>query len=495
MKRLLIAGTVLTLLLCSVVAARTWTDSTGKFTIEGEFGGFKNGKVLIKTAKGELAIPRSKLSAADQKFVVEALKAAKNQQPDAQPAGSGAAPGGSDTTAWPTWRGPSRDGASRETGLLQQWPEQGPPLDWSTRGLGSGFSSVSIAGGRIFTLGQKENATHIVALKESDGSLLWSTPIGKSDKPNCTPTVDGDLVYGMSFSGELAACNVETGKVVWSKHMKNDFGGKMMSGWGYSESPLIDGDLLICTPGGPRAMLVALNKKTGETVWTTIMPNGGQRGQDGAGYSSVVISNGGGVKQYVQLVGRGLIGVRASNGELLWRYDRIANGTANIPTPIISGDLIFCSTGYGDGGSALLKLVGRGKAVQVQELRYYSAKELQNHHGGMVLVDDHIYFGHGHNNGFPVCVELKSGNIIWGKQRGEGARSAAVVYADGHMYFRYEDGVMVLMDASPKGYNVNGKFTIKTRNDTSWPHPVVHHKHLYLRDGDELHRYNVAAVN
>jgi len=495
MKRLLLLGSILSLLLCCAASARTWKDSTGRFTIEGEFGGFKNGKVLIKTDKGEIAISRFKLSAADQKFVVEAIKAG-TPAPANKPAAAGS--GGAVAAAsgdWPSWRGPARDGKSQETGLLESWPEQGPPIDWSVRGLGDGYSSLSIADGRLFTMGRKSGGTHLIALKESDGSPLWSTPIGKGDKPNCTPTVDGDLVYGLTHGGELAACNVQTGKVVWSKSMQRDFGGKMMSQWGYSESPLIDGDLLICTPGGPRAMLAALNKKTGAVVWTTLMPNGGQRGQDGAGYSSVVVSNGGGVKQYVQLVGRGVIGVRASDGKLLWRYDRIANTTANVPTPVVNGDLIFCSSGYGDGGSALLKLNGRGGAVQVQELQYYGANELQNHHGGMVLVGDHLYFGHGHNNGFPVCVNMKTGKIVWGKQRGEGARSAAVIYGDGNMYFRYEDATMVLIDASPNGYKVKGKFRIKSRNDSSWPHPVIHSKHLYLRDGDELHRYNIAAVN
>jgi len=501
MKRVFAAGCLLTLLFCSVAAARTWTDKSGRFKIEGEFAGFKNGKVLIKTKDREIAVSRQILSPADQAFVIEALKAKKNS-PDggSNTAGNDAGGGGAAVavaagTGWPTWRGPARDGKSRETGLLDAWPEQGPPLDWSARGLGSGFSSVSIADGRIFTMGQKSGGTHLIALKESDGSPLWSTPIGGGDKPNCSPTVDDGLVYGLTHGGDLAACDVETGKIVWSKNMGRDFGGKMMSQWGYSESPLIDGDLLICTPGGPRAMLAALNKKTGAPVWSTVMPNGGQRGKDGAGYSSVVISNGGGVKQYVQLVGRGVIGVRASDGKLLWRYDRIANGTANVPTPVINGDLIFCSSGYGDGGSALLKLRGRGGAVQVQELRYYNSKELQNHHGGMVLVDDHLYFGHGHNNGFPVCVNMKTGNIVWGKKRGEGQRSAAVVYAEGNMYFRYEDATMVLIEATPQGYNVKGKFKIKTRHASSWPHPVIHSKHLYLRDGDELHRYNISAVN
>ena len=396
---------------------------------------------------------------------------------------------------WPSWRGPNRDAVSEETGLLESWPDSGPPLAWRIDGLGKGYSSVAIADGRIFTLGQRQRQTYLIALDLRDGSELWAAPLG-SGSPNCTPTVDGDYVYALGREGDLLCAEAGTGRPVWRLNFRKDFGGKMMSGWGYSESPLVDGDRLICTPGAQDAAIAALDKRTGKTIWKARLPRDlGDKGKDGAGYSSVVISQGGGVKQYVQLTGRGVISVAADDGRFLWSYNRIANGTANIPTPIVTGDYVFCSTGYGDGGTALLRLSRSGRAVSAEELYYHPARTLQNHHGGMVLVGDHVYFGHGHNNGFPVCVELKSGDIVWGGRirgaDGEGTGSAAIVYADGHLYFRYQNGVMALVEANPERYVLKGAFELASRNGESWPHPVIHDGKLYLRDQQTLLCYDV----
>jgi outer membrane protein assembly factor BamB len=280
--------------------------------------------------------------------------------------------------------------------------------------------------------------------------------------------------------------------VIWQKNYGRDFGGQMMSSWGYSESPLVDGDRLICTPGAQSAMLAALDKRTGRVIWQTAMPSGlGGNGTDGAAYSSVVISNGGGVKQYVQLVGRGVIGVSAADGKLLWHYIRVANGTANCPTPVVSGDYVFTSTGY-DAGAALLKLEGAGGGrVRAREVRFFESREVQNHHGGMVLVGDYLYLGHGHNNGLPLCLHLPSGREMWRPGRGPGEGSAAVSYADGHLYFRYENGIMALIEANPEEYRLKGSFTIASRIDNSWPHPVIAGGCLYLRDQDVLLCYDV----
>src|SRR5262245_26918952 len=223
----------------------------------------------------------------------------------------------------------------------------------------------------------------MVCLKVLDGSTLWTTPIGGGGDPNSTPTIDGDLVYGVSLGGDLACCKTD-GTLVWAKNYEKDLGGKMMSGWGYSESVLIDGDKVICTPGGDQALLAALDKKTGDVIWKTAASQDslGRKGGDGAGYASVVISNAGGVKQYVTLVGRGVIGVDAKTGTLLWSYNGVANGTANIPTPIVAGDYVFCSSGY-DTGSALLKLNKSRSGFDPQEVYFLTAAKMQNHHGGM----------------------------------------------------------------------------------------------------------------
>lgn len=221
------------------------------------------------------------------------------------------------------------------------------------------------------------------------------------------------------------------------------------------------------------------------------MPAGGQAGGDGAAYSSIVISQGGGVKQYVQLVGRGVIGVAAKDGSFLWGYNRVANGTANIPTPIVKGDFVFCSTGY-QTGSALLKLSSAGgDKVQAEEVYFLDPKTMQNHHGGMLLVGDHVYCGHGHNEGFPLCVQLATGKEAWRPGRGAGSGSAAVAYADGHLYFRYQNGTMALLEANPQEYRLKGKFELASKRGESWPHPVIAHGKLYARDQDALLCYDI----
>ncbi|MEX2174622.1 MAG: PQQ-binding-like beta-propeller repeat protein [Pirellulaceae bacterium] len=393
---------------------------------------------------------------------------------------------------WSRWRGPRGDGISLETGLLGEWPEEGPPLAWRTKGLGSGYASVSIAGGTIYTLGKQGDKTFLSARSVADGSELWRTAVGGGGNPNCTPTVDGDRVYGLTHGGDLFCCRTEDGALVWSKNYHRDFGAEETPGWGFSESPLVDGDRLICTPGSDRAMLAALDKRTGETIWTTQAAGDrlGKRGHEGAGYSSIVIGKAGGVKQYVTLVGKGVIGVEAAGGKLLWSYNAVANGTACIPTPIVEGDYVFCSSGYG-AGSALLKLQRSAGGFEAEEVYFLAGKQMQNHHGGMIHKDGFLYCGHGHNEGFPLCIDVKTGRDAWRPGRGPGSGSAAVAYADGRLYFRYQDGTMALIEATPKQYNLKGKFKIASKNGESWPHPVIAGGKLYLRDQDELLCYDV----
>jgi outer membrane protein assembly factor BamB len=429
-------------------------------------------------------------------FVVAACLEIASSRTDAAPSAKPA----SDLAAkeaqrgeWSRWRGPNGDGLSAETGLLREWPDEGPPLAWQAKGFGGGMATVAVAGGKIYTLGRK-GETHMIAASVKDGGILWSTPIGNTGgNPNSTPTVDGDLVFGLSNGGDLACVNATTGKLVWHKHLERDLGGRGI-GYGFSESPLVDGDRVICTPGGSDSLLAALDKKTGEVIWQTKIDQPlGNRGDDGAGYASIVISHGAGVKQYVTLVGRGIVSVDAASGKLLWSYNNVANGTANIPTPIVSGDFIFCSTGYGTG-SALLKLSKDGSGVKAEEQYFLGGNKLQNHHGGMILKDGYVFCGHQHNEGFPICVEMQTGEIAWGgKDRGPGGGSAAVAYADGNFYFRYQDGIMALIEANPKEYKVKGKFKIKTHNDNSWPHPVIAGGKLYLRDQDDLLCYDIKA--
>jgi outer membrane protein assembly factor BamB len=401
---------------------------------------------------------------------------------------------------WRQWRGPNRENKSPDKGLSQNWKTDKPKLLWTAEGVGEGYASVSLADGRIYTTGNLPSGQAVIALNAVDGMVLWTKPL-TSEPPKhghegsrCTPTIDGDRLYAITSSGVLACLKSADGEIVWQKDFKKDFAGEMMSGWGFSESPLIDGEWLLCTPGGKDAMIVALNKLTGEEVWRSPSPKLEGKGKDGAGYSSIVVSNAGGVKQYVQLVGRGLIGVSASDGKFLWGYSEIANPTANIPTPIVSGDYVFTSTGYGDGGAALVKIVSDGDDWKAEEVYYHPAKTLQNHHGGMVLHDGHVYFGAKHNNGFPVCVELSTGKLAWGgEDRGPGTGSAAVVFADGNIVFRYQSGEVALVEATPDAYKLKGVFTPDyVGKKPCWAQPVVIGGKLYLRDQDKLMCYDVA---
>lgn len=394
-------------------------------------------------------------------------------------------------TSWTQWRGPNRDGRSTATGLLESWPDDGLNLLWQAEELGSGYASVTIDAGRIFTMGKIDGKEFLIALNLDDGHLLWKTPFGSGDHSNGTPTVDGDLVYAIGLQGDLVCANVKTGKVIWQKNYKKDFDGRMMSGWGYSESPLVDGDHLICTPGANNAMIVALNKQTGGEVWRSEVPDYGDRGKDGAGYSSVVISHAGGVKQYVQLTGRGVIGVRAKDGKFLWGYNAVANSTANIPTPIVKDDYVFCSTGYGTG-AALLELKKEGDDFDVEEKYFLKPDTFENHHGGMIRIGEYIYAGNKHNKGFPICIEMETGRVVWGgKQRGPGDGSAAILYADGKLIFRYQSGMVALIDATPDEYRLLGKFKPAYKKKESWAHPVIFDGRMYLREQDKLMCYDV----
>jgi outer membrane protein assembly factor BamB len=396
---------------------------------------------------------------------------------------------------WPQWRGLNRDGKSPDTGLLQEWPEGGPPLAWKATGIGKGYASVAVTGGKIYTMGDRQGSEWIICMDLANQKELWAAKVGQpydDGGPRCTPTVDGDLVYAISPHGDLVCVEAASGKEVWRKKFDKDFGGKMMSGWAYSESPLVDGEKLVCTPGGKDAVIVALNKKTGETIWKCAMPDIGPKGKDGAGYSSIVISEAGGVKQYVTLMGRGLIGVAAKDGKFLWGYNKVANGTANITTPVVSGDYVFDSSAYGTG-AALLKLSADSSGgVKAEEVYFLGANTFQNHHGGVVLVGDYLYGGHGQNDGKLKCIELKTGKIAWQIDKGVGGKSAAVTFADGNLYVRYESGLMALVAATPEGFKLKGNFQLPVVTGPSWPHTTIQDRKLFVRDNDTLMCYDIA---
>jgi outer membrane protein assembly factor BamB len=395
---------------------------------------------------------------------------------------------------WPQWRGPNRDGLSPDTGLLKSWPKEGPKLLWEAKGAGRGYASVAITAGKIYTLGDglstaDDKDEYVSCFEQMTGKQLWKTKIGPawtSGQPDwqssrSTPTVDGDLLYALSPQGSLVCLQSTDGKEVWRKSMQKDFSGRKGDGWGYSESPLIDGEKLICTPGGDKMTMVALNKKTGERMW-----NAAISGDRGAGHASPMLAQVDGKRLYVQTTASFAFGASADDGKVHWTYP--IRSTAVIPTPIIRGDLAFVDAGYGTGG-ALLKMVPDGSGIKTEEIYGYK-RELNNKHGGIVLVGDYLY-GDADSSGTPWCAEFKTGTVKW-KKRGSGRGSAAVGYADGHLYVRYADGTLALAKADPGDYKETGSFKIPHSGERpSWSHPVIIGGRLYLREQDWILCYDV----
>ena len=403
---------------------------------------------------------------------------------------------------WPQWRGPERTGLSTETGLLHEWPAEGPKLLWNSRtvndkkSVGTGYSSISVADGRIFTMGDREGKCSVFALDEKTGKHLWATPISQAqgDGPRCTPTVDGDRVYALSRQGELVCLGVEKGNIIWRKSYKKDFGGHMMSGWDYSESPLVDGDKLVCTPGDDNAALVALNKYNGNLIWKAQVPKAKNQSHEGAGYASIVVAEVGGIRQYITLLGqsKGVVGVDAKTGKFLWRYDKTKDFAATIPTPVVHGDSVFTSTS--SNGSGLVRVKAGKDAVTAEEV-YYNKTKL-NGIGTAVRVGDYLYATDSKNQ--LVCMDFKTGEVKWSDPS---VGSAALCYADGLLYVRGQGGngfgsekpsFVALVEATPTGYKERGRFEQPQHgNRPAWPHPVVANGRLYLRDQGVLFCYDV----
>lgn len=389
---------------------------------------------------------------------------------------------------WPQWGGPNRDGKSADTGLLKEWPAEGPKLAWKATGLGKGYAGVSLAGDRLYTMGDKDQAGFIVALSAADGRLLWSAKVGLPGAPDapgwsypgprCTPTVNGHLVFAVDAWGQLICINGADGKEQWRKHFVKDFGGKPPT-WGFSESPLVDSDQVVVTPGGKNGAMVALDKKTGRLLWQS------KDFTDDAQYSSIVPAEIGGARQYVQLTAASVVGVSAKDGALLWRAERHGN-VAVIPTPIVAGNQVYVTSGYGAGCNLFNATSSDGKFSAEQ---VYANKAMANHHGGVVKVGDYLY-GYSEGKGF-ICQNFKTGEIVWAEK--DRIKKGCVSYADGMLYCRDEDnGTMVLLAASPAGYAEKGRFRQPDRApEKAWPHPTIANGKLCLRDQDVLLCYDV----
>jgi outer membrane protein assembly factor BamB len=385
---------------------------------------------------------------------------------------------------WPAWRGPNRDGVCQETGLLKQWPSGGPKLAWKAKGLGEGYSGPSIVGNLLFTMGDRDGKEWVLALDwTKEGQEVWATPIGPIRHqgegfpgPRATPTYDDGRLYTLGINGDLICLDAKTGKEFWRRDLVNDFGGRIPQ-WGYSESVLVDGPWVVFTPGGAKATIAAVNKTDGKTAWQA--PVG-----DPAAYSSVIKATIGKVDQYVTLTAKGMIGVRAKDGEPLWRYDRPASKVANVATCIWYRQTVFASSGYNTGGGlAWIKKTGKG--FTAQEL--YFTKDMKNHHGGVLLVDGYLY---GANEpGILTCLDFKTGKVKW-TDRSSG--KCSLLFADGMLYARSEKGPVSLVAATSSGFELKGRFNQPDLSGKkTWPHPVIANGLLFLRDQDVLLCYDV----
>ena len=585
---------------------------------------------------------------------------------------------------WPQWQGPDRNAVSKETGLLKEWTKEGPPLAWKVKGLGGGDSAPSIANGRLFGMSHRGTDEVVWAVSEKDGKEIWAIRLGPAHQqgmrqsmegPGGTPTVDGDRLYVVGLAGNLACLQIADGKIVWQRNMVQEFGGRIPT-WSYRESPLIDNEKLICTPGGQDAMLVALDKLTGKTIWKSALPastnsetsqttapgrgggagggggnfggvsignnvgpqmfsqadankdqklsraeftaladawfdkldpeksgkvtatqfaerfydavprpqnapgqeasgpkrrpsrstapafmtatdsdkdgsvtrdelkntfakwydqwdadksgavneekfrtgltaalpapqlggaggggggaggRGGGGGDAGAGYSSAIAVDFEGQRQYVQLAARALIGVAASDGKFLWRYDRPANRSGiNITTPLYRDGVVFATSAYGAGGGAV-KLSKDGKAgIKAEELWF--SRNMENHHGGVLVIDHALYGANGGNGGgYVACLDFKTGEVLWNERDADKRRltKGSMMQADGRIYYRTEEGPIVLIEPSRKEYLERGRFEQPDRTSKpAWAHPVIANGKLYIRDQDTLFCYDVKA--
>lgn len=453
---------------------------------------------------------------------------------------------------WPQWQGPDRNAISQETGLLQEWPEDGPPLAWRIAELGGGYGTPSIAAGRIYGMSTRGDDEVVWCLSEQDGRTLWVTKLGPAqtggmpqgkEGPGCTPTVDGERLYVLGLGGNLACLGTKDGGIVWQLNLREDLGGRMPT-WRYNESPLIDGDKLICTPGGQEVTLAALDKMTGKTIWKCQVPDGrdGQQGArggfgrggaegrsgfggsqgakqgrggfggtrggrrrggfgggrggfggggSGAAYASAIAIDFEGQRQYVQLTSKTLVGVAASDGELLWRYDRPANAMGiNCSTPIYHDGLLFAASAYGAGGGAVKLTEDASGTISAEEV--YFTTRMQNHHGGMIIVDGALYGANGGNGGgFLSCLDFQSGENLWSERE---APKGSLAMADGRLYYRTEKGTLLLIEPNRDEYTERGRFEQPDRTKSpAWTHPVIANGRLYVRDQDLLLCYDVKA--
>ncbi len=387
----------------------------------------------------------------------------------------------------PQFRGADRTGVFQEAGLLKSWPEAGPALAWTAKGLGKGYSSVSVVGGKVYTTGRCEDETGVILIfNEGTGALEQTLPYGRESVEEqapgsrATPTIVDGRLYLMSGLGVVYCFDLAKGGKIWEVNVLERFGAKNIM-WQLAESVLVDGDKVICTPGGTEALVAALNKNTGETVWAT-------KGlEDRASYCTPIIANHNGHRILLTGTGRHIIGVDSDSGKLLWSFAHKVPWDIHAVTPVYSNGLVYYTGGDGVGGGAL-EMSKDGGSVESKWLD----TTLDCLHHGVVLVDGYLY-GTGYKSGGKlVCLEMATGKVMWTSKE---VREGMVVAADGMLYV-YEgpkSGMVNLVKASPSGFERTGRFAVTEGADQHWAHPTISNGRLYIRHGDALLAYNIAA--
>ena len=393
---------------------------------------------------------------------------------------------------WPQWLGADRENRSKDTGLLQSWPEGGPKQAWRTEGIGDSFGAVSVAGGRIYLLGDLEDGSYLFALDEKDGKVQWKSKIGPArisskkewQGPRTTPTIDGDRIFALGEAGDLVCVETSSGKEVWRKHLEKDLQGEH-SIWFYCDSPVIDGKQVVVKPGGKKGTLAGLDKATGEVLWRST------EFTDPAEHTSLLPATIEGVKQYIVFTMESVAGV-GTDGKVLWRVARKGD-VAICTTPLYKDGIVLVGSSYNTGRTTAIKVSGSAGVLKAETL--YET-DFANHHGGMVIVGDHVYGtadrkkGQDRGNADLKCMELKTGKIVW---QNPSVGKGSISYADGHLYLHAEkpkEGMVALVEASPEGYKEKGRFSQPDPiGKYAWAYPVVANGRLYIRDGKGLSAY------
>lgn len=480
--RILFTPLLLSIVLTSFAAqARTWKQAATGKEIEADLLKVEGGKVHLKLPNGSVGqVDILSLSLEDQEYIASFEKST--------------AASGSGGANWPAFRGPNGDDISPDTDLLQSWPSEGPEKLWVYQDAGMGYSGFAIVDGKLFTQGTRGEDVTAVCVDAGTGKEVWATAYSEDDQngynagwgngPRSTPTYSDGMIYVLGPKGTVACLDAETGKKKWSKNLIKDFGGQA-GGWGYAASPLVDGPHLVLAPGGKDAGIVCLDKTNGSTVWKASDVKPGK-----AEYATIQIAEINGVKQYIRLFANELVGVAAEDGKLLWSSSWDGK-TAVIPTPIVDGNQVYITSGYGVG----CKLVEIGPENDTKDV--WVNKEMKNHHGGVVKVGDYLY-GFSDGAGL-ICQEWKSGEMVW-NEKGQYTTKGSVHVADGNLYaLNEDDGTLILAEATPKGFKEKSRFQLEPQSPNRnpkgkiWTHPLVIGGKLYLRDQEYIVCYNVSG--